>query len=144
MRYEKLRKKYRHLPALRELKKNFGIEGSGEEDVIKGISRKLKGIGNYLESLLLGETYKTFVERSFLSKKQKEEASRIYREIQVILTQEFILKLENSEKAKAEWIKSADEFWKRNKDTVLRILKTIVEGWKRRRAKVEKQTSYHG
>ncbi len=144
MKYEDFRKKYPKIPTLKWLKKNFGIEGNSVEDVLKGVDEKLKKVLDYLESLILGESYKTFIERSFLSEKDKKIVSKLYREMQILFNEEFLFSIEMSEKKKAMWLEKIKNFWEDAKDEITKIIEKTIEGWKRRKERIErKETGYH-
>ncbi len=144
MKYEAFKKKYPKIPAISWIKKNFELEGNSVEDVVKAIDSKLKRVVDYFEALLLGESYKTFVERSFLSEKDKEIVSKLYRELQVLLNEEFLISVEVNEKKKAEWLIRVKNFWENAKHEISRILTKTIEGWRKRKERIEKkETRYH-
>lgn len=144
MKYETFKKKYPKVPEITWIKRNFELEGSSLEDVIKAIDTKLKKVVDYFEALLLGESYKTFVERSFLSEKDKEILSKLYRELQVLLNEEFLMSIEMNEKKKAEWLAKIKDFWEDAKHEIAKIVEKTIEGWKKRKERIEKrETRYH-
>ncbi len=144
MKYEVFRKKYSKIPSLEWMKKNFEVEENNVEDVIKAVDSKLKKVVDYLEALLLGESYKTFVERSFLSEKDKEIVSKLYRELQILLNEEFLITIEANERKKAEWLLKVKNFWEDKRREICRILEKTIEGWRKRKEKIEKrETRYH-
>jgi hypothetical protein len=141
--YETIRKKYKTLPSLKWVKKNFDVEEDTLEGVRKAIAKRLKTIAEYFETLLLGESYKTFVERSFLSEEQKEEVSKIYKNIQVLLSKEMLLKLERNREMEVKWIIEAKELWEKVKPSLYKIFETIADGWKKYEVRFRKETKYH-
>ncbi|HIQ49729.1 MAG TPA: hypothetical protein EYH56_00890 [Nanoarchaeota archaeon] len=144
MKYETFRKRYPKAPEFAWIKKNFEVEGNSVEDVIKAVNNKLKKVVDYFEALLLGESYKTFVERSFLSEEDKKIVSKLYRELQVLLNEEFLISIEMNDKKKAEWLAKIKEFWNNAKYEIIDIVEKIIEGWKKRKKKIEKrETRYH-
>lgn len=144
MKYEIFKKKYPQVPSLAWLDKNFEVKEKSLEEIIKAVDNKLKKIADYFEAIILGDSYKTFVERSFLSEKDKEIISKIYREIQVLLNEEFLFDVKNEEKSKAEWLKNVKIFWEKNKENIVKIIEKTIEGWKKRKERIEKrETRYH-
>ncbi len=144
MKYEAFKKKYPKAPSIAWIRKNFEVEGSTLEDVMKAVDSKLKKVVDYFEALLLGESYKTFVERSFLSERDKETVSKLYRELQILLNEEFLITIEGNERKKAEWLLKVKNFWESAKDEICRILEKTIEGWKKRKERIEKkETRYH-
>ncbi len=143
MKYEELRKKHKEIPSLKWLKNNFEIEGNEVSDVMKSVYSMLKRIATYFESLLLGESYKTFVERTFLTEKEKEELSKMYRELQILINKELMVCIAMDEDLKAKWFTEVKDFWEKRKGRIIEILEKICEGWKKRKTKIERETKYH-
>ncbi len=143
MKYEELRKKHKEIPSLKWLKNNFEIEGNEVSDVMKSVYSMLKRIASYFESLLLGESYKTFVERTFLTEKEKEELSKMYRELQILINKELMACIAMDEKLKAKWFAEVKCFWEKRKDRIIEMLEKICEGWRKRKTKIERETKYH-
>ncbi len=143
MKYEELRKKHKEIPSLKWLKNNFEIEGNEVSDVMKSVYSMLKRISTYFESLLLGESYKTFVERTFLTEKEKEELSKMYRELQILINKELMACIAMDEKLKAKWFAEAKDFWEKRKGRIIEILEKICNSWKKRKTKIERETKYH-
>ena len=125
MDYEKMEKKYK-LPSFNKIRKMFWIEDEKDFlEISKTVSREIKNMANYLESLIVIDSYRSFIERSFLDEKDKEIILSIYKNSQIILKEVIIALISGNEKELVKWFKRAVKFWEENINSVRKIFKNF-------------------
>ncbi len=140
-----MEKKYK-LPPYAKIKKLFWVEEEEFSEVCKSVTRELRGLSDYFESLITAGYYKTFVERNFLSDREKEWILDVYKQIQIMLIEERIAKLSGSEKEYCKWFNKAVKFWEDILPRLKKLLEKLKTGWKKYKVKIngdEGKLKYH-
>jgi hypothetical protein len=138
MRYEKLRSKYKNLPSLSWIKENFDSDSDKVKDICRDIASSLRKVEDYIESLILAESFDSYVERGFLSKKEKDRIAEIYKKIRALLVLNLRNIIEKDEEKIAEWICSCKELWEEIRRELPPILEKIASGWRKKKIKMER------
>ncbi len=145
MKYTEAVKKYKNLPSWDKIKKIYKVEEDDFYEVVKVITREFRGLSDYLESMITASYYKVFVERNFLDEKDKKTLVDMYKEIQILLINERLARLDYSEKKYAEWVKEAVNLWDKFRPKLKKILEKLKAGWKKYEVKMnnEEDMKYH-
>lgn len=147
--YEELNKKYK-LPSFKELNEEFDI-GKAEfneytllRDIRKTIMIKFSSSLQLIELLLNpsnGSMFNMLLTRGIESQ-EKIILEKLFDTLGQIEIKSYSLEIEYSEKAEADFIKTAIEEWKKVSKELNDIIKKLGENWKKGNSKKEK--SYFG
>lgn len=125
-----------NLPHLSKLTQTFGFDIEEEDEILDQIrlevfEKILSFTEKVLEPIIMGsESYSSMLEQEMLSKREREDLFDIYRKIQSLKWQNYMISLKPDETKNAEWIKKAWSFW--TDDFEKKIMETcskLSAGW---------------
>lgn len=145
--YEKLRKKY-NLPNWNWIENNFPLKVEEDIPILlqirKSISEKLYNILNIIEPIIaVTESYKSFIERNMVSKKERENIFEVYKQLQSLLWTSDKISIDYKEKECASWIKEVKNSWEKLKPELISVCEKLSKEWKVYKRE-ETKTAYHG
>jgi len=124
------------LPHLSKLTQTFGFEIEDEEELLDQIrlevfDKILSFTEKVLEPIIMGgDSYSSFFEQEMLSKKEREELFHIYRKIQTLKWENYLISIRPEEKKNADWINKAWSFWNTEFETkVIDTCTKLANGW---------------